>query len=123
MTAVDKLSFECAPGEIFGLVGPDGAGKTTIMRMLAGVMAPDEGAIAIDGVDVVAEPERVRSHVELHAAALRPLRGPDGRREHRVLRRSLRHSRKDREERAERLLAASGMTPFRSAAPASSPAA
>ena len=34
--AVDRLSFSCAPGEMFGFVGPDGAGKTTIMRLLAG---------------------------------------------------------------------------------------
>ena len=38
VTAVDQLSFEVQPGEIFGLVGPDGAGKTTTMRMLAGVL-------------------------------------------------------------------------------------
>ena len=50
-------------GEIFGLVGPDGAGKTTTMRMLAGVMRPDGGAIVIDGVDVVADPEGAKQHV------------------------------------------------------------
>ena len=38
--AVDHLSFDVRPGEIFGLVGPDGAGKTTTLRMLAGVMPP-----------------------------------------------------------------------------------
>ena len=40
----------CAPGEVFGFVGPDGAGKTTIMRLLAAVMTPDEGSIAIEGL-------------------------------------------------------------------------
>ena len=48
--------LDCAKGEVFGFVGPDGAGKTTIMRLLAAVMTPDEGSIAIEGVDVVATP-------------------------------------------------------------------
>jgi ABC-2 type transport system ATP-binding protein len=42
-TATDRLSFSVNRGEIFGLVGPDGAGKTATMRMLAGVMRPDWG--------------------------------------------------------------------------------
>jgi ABC-type Fe3+/spermidine/putrescine transport system ATPase subunit len=41
--AVDALSFDVRAGEIFGLVGPDGAGKTTTLRMLAGIMPPDAG--------------------------------------------------------------------------------
>jgi len=63
VTAVDRLSLSVDRGEIFGLVGPDGAGKTTVMRMLAGVMQPDAGAIVIDGVDAVADPEGVKPHV------------------------------------------------------------
>lgn len=62
-TAVDQLSFSVNRGEIFGLVGPDGAGKTATMRMLAGVMRPDGGAIVIDGVDAVADPEETKQHV------------------------------------------------------------
>ena len=61
--AVEDMSFTVGAGEIFGLVGPDGAGKTTVMRMLAGVMQPDSGAITIDGVDVIADPERVKRHL------------------------------------------------------------
>ncbi|MFI5015999.1 MAG: ABC transporter ATP-binding protein [Hyphomicrobiales bacterium] len=61
--AVEDMSFTVEDGEIFGLVGPDGAGKTTVMRMLAGVMQPDGGAIIIDGIDVVADPERVKRHL------------------------------------------------------------
>ena len=57
------LNLDCAKGEVFGFVGPDGAGKTTIMRLLAAVMAPDEGAITIEGVDVVANPELARAHI------------------------------------------------------------
>ena len=78
VAAVDGLTFAVNRGEIFGLVGPDGAGKTTTMRMLAGVMQPDGGSIVIDGVDVVADPEAGKPHLELYAAAVRPLRGPHG---------------------------------------------
>lgn len=63
LTAVDNVSFSVRQGEIFGLVGPDGAGKTTTMRMLASVMRADAGAIRIDEVDVVADPERTKRHV------------------------------------------------------------
>jgi ABC-2 type transport system ATP-binding protein len=55
--AVDHLSFDVRPGEIFGLVGPDGAGKTTTLRMLAGIMPPDEGKANVAGFDVVRDPE------------------------------------------------------------------
>jgi ABC-2 type transport system ATP-binding protein len=63
LAAVADLSFAVQPGEIFGLVGPDGAGKTTTMRMLASVMRPDAGSIVIDGVDVLALPEQAKRHV------------------------------------------------------------
>jgi ABC-2 type transport system ATP-binding protein len=59
--AVDRLSFEVNAGEIFGLVGPDGAGKTTTMRILAGVMGADSGAATIAGCDVVHNPEGAKS--------------------------------------------------------------
>ncbi len=58
--AVDALSFDVGAGEIFGLVGPDGAGKTTTLRMLAGILPPDSGTAIIAGVDVVREPERAK---------------------------------------------------------------
>lgn len=55
--AVDHLSFDVSSGEIFGLVGPDGAGKTTTLRMLAGIMPPDEGTASVAGSDVIHDPE------------------------------------------------------------------
>lgn len=61
--AVMGASFSVARGEIFGLVGPDGAGKTTIMRMLAGVLQPEAGSISIAGVDVVTDPERAKARL------------------------------------------------------------
>lgn len=63
VTAVDRISFSVGEGEIFGLVGPDGAGKTTTMRMLAGVMRSTSGAVRVDGVDVIALPELAKHHV------------------------------------------------------------
>jgi ABC-2 type transport system ATP-binding protein len=63
LTAVDHLSLSVNRGEIFGLVGPDGAGKTATMRMLAGVMRPDDGNLMIDGVDARADPEEAKQHV------------------------------------------------------------
>jgi len=61
--AVDHLSFDVRPGEIFGLVGPDGAGKTTTLRLLAGVMPPDEGSAIVAGSDVVSDPEGAKHHL------------------------------------------------------------
>ncbi|MDD2875925.1 MAG: ABC transporter ATP-binding protein [Acidiphilium sp.] len=63
LEAVRDVNFAVATGEIFGLVGPDGAGKTTVMRILAGVLRPDSGQVMLDGVDVGAEPERAKSHL------------------------------------------------------------
>ncbi|MFW6330665.1 MAG: ATP-binding cassette domain-containing protein, partial [Gemmatimonadota bacterium] len=63
LVAVDALSFEVAPGELFGLVGPDGAGKTTTLRMLAGILTPSDGDATVAGFSVVAEPDRVRPHI------------------------------------------------------------
>ena len=61
--AVDDLSFEVHSGEIFGLVGPDGAGKTTTLRMLAGVLAPDSGSATVAGFDVGHDPEGAKHHL------------------------------------------------------------
>ena len=58
--AVREVGLSVRRGEIFGLVGPDGAGKSTMMRMLAGVLAPDAGRIIIAGVDVVRAPEAAK---------------------------------------------------------------
>ncbi len=63
LDAVRDLSFDVAPGEIFGIVGPDGAGKTTTIRMLAGVLPPTTGTAAVLGVDVATDPERVKAKI------------------------------------------------------------
>jgi ABC-2 type transport system ATP-binding protein len=110
--AVDRLSFSVSPGEIFGLVGPDGAGKTATMRMLAGVMRPDGGAIVIDGVDAVTDPEGAKHHVSYMPQRF-------GLYEDLTVDENIRFYADlfevppaIRRERADRLLAASGMTKF-----------
>jgi len=61
--ALDGLDLSIAEGEIFGIVGPDGAGKTTLMRMLAGVLRPTAGMIRVAGFDTVADTERAKEHL------------------------------------------------------------
>jgi len=63
VAAVEGLSLDIAPGELFGIVGPDGAGKTTTLRMLAGVLRPSEGEAWVDGVDVARDPEKAKPHL------------------------------------------------------------
>ncbi len=63
LVAVDALSLTVQHGELFGLVGPDGAGKTTTLRMLAGVMRPTAGDARLLGVSVAREPERVKHSI------------------------------------------------------------
>ena len=55
VTAIDQLTFDVHPGEMFGLIGPDGAGKTTTLRLAGGLLRPDAGRISILGRDPVAE--------------------------------------------------------------------
>jgi ABC-2 type transport system ATP-binding protein len=63
LTAVDRLNLEIAEGEIFGLVGPDGAGKTTTLRLLCGLMNPTEGSVTVVGHDVAKEPDAVKDQI------------------------------------------------------------
>ncbi len=60
VTAVDRLDLSVAAGEIFGLVGPDGAGKTTTLRMLCSLLDPSEGSARVAGHDAVREPQAVK---------------------------------------------------------------
>ncbi|GMV06758.1 MAG: hypothetical protein AMXMBFR53_30330 [Gemmatimonadota bacterium] len=63
LVAVDGLTLDVGRGELFGVVGPDGAGKTTTLRMLAGVMRPTAGTAMVEGVDVGADPEGAKPHL------------------------------------------------------------
>ena len=62
-TAVDGISFEVSPGEIFGFLGANGAGKTTAMRMLCGLSYPSSGSGTVAGFDIVREGEQIKRHI------------------------------------------------------------
>jgi ABC-2 type transport system ATP-binding protein len=113
VTAVDHLSFDVRPAEIFGLVGPDGAGKTTTLRMLAGVMPPDEGNAIVAGSDVVRDPEGAKHHLSYMPQRF-------GLYEDLTVDENIRFyadlfgvNKREREERASQLLGAAGMSEFR----------
>src|SRR4029077_19672532 len=63
MTAVDHVSFTIRTGEIFGILGPNGSGKTTTIRMLCGLMKPTQGTGIVAGADVSREPEKVKARI------------------------------------------------------------
>ncbi len=61
--AAEQVSFTCRPGQVYGLLGPNGAGKTTTLRMLSTALKPTSGTAFVNGLDVVKEPQKVRSQV------------------------------------------------------------
>jgi ABC-2 type transport system ATP-binding protein len=110
--AVDQLSFNVVRGEIFGLVGPDGAGKTTALRMLAGVLAPDSGSATVAGFDIIRDPEGVKHRISYMSQRF-------GLYEDLTVGENIRFyadlfgvARVERERRASELLKAAGMSPF-----------
>jgi ABC-2 type transport system ATP-binding protein len=112
VVAVDHLSFDVKRREIFGLVGPDGAGKTTTLRMLAGVLTPTSGSAAVAGFDIVRESEAVKNHISYMSQRF-------GLYEDLTVDENIRFyadifglSRTDRMRRAATLLEAAGMSPF-----------
>jgi ABC-2 type transport system ATP-binding protein len=111
--AVDHLSFDVRAGEIFGLVGPDGAGKTTTLRMLAGIMPPDEGTARVADFDVIHDPENAKRHLSYMPQRF-------GLYEDLTVVENIRFyadlfgvNRREREERSAALLQAAGMREFR----------
>ncbi len=72
--AVDDLTLAVPPGEIFGFLGPNGAGKTTTIKMIVGILTPDSGTIAIEGLDNRREPlacKAITAYVPRLSGALR----------------------------------------------------
>ena len=63
LIALDRLSLEVPKGELFALVGPDGAGKTTTMRLLCGIMDPTSGDAKVAGYSILREPERIKEKI------------------------------------------------------------
>jgi ABC-2 type transport system ATP-binding protein len=62
-TAVNKVNIKVEPGEVFGFLGPNGSGKTTVIKMLTGILPVTEGRAFVDGVDVRQDPETVRLRI------------------------------------------------------------
>ncbi len=62
-TAVDHISFEVKKGEIFGFLGANGAGKTTAMKMLTGLLSPSSGSASVNGFDVYTESESIKKSI------------------------------------------------------------
>jgi ABC-2 type transport system ATP-binding protein len=61
--AVKQLNLSVSRGEIFGFIGPNGAGKTTTLRMIGGVIAPTEGSVMIDGINISDDPENAKKRI------------------------------------------------------------
>jgi ABC-2 type transport system ATP-binding protein len=61
--AVQEVSLHVASGEIYGLVGPDGAGKTTLMRLLCGALHPNRGSVQLGGIDLLRHPDKARAQI------------------------------------------------------------
>lgn len=63
LEALKNISLEVAPGELFGIIGPDGAGKTTLFRILTTLLLPESGSATVDGCDVVKDYKQIRQRV------------------------------------------------------------
>ena len=63
LTAVSHLNLRIEEGEVFGLLGPNGSGKTTTIRMLCGLLGPSEGTAVVAGIDVRVAPEQIRQRI------------------------------------------------------------
>ena len=63
--ALDGVSLNVPVGQVFGLLGPNGSGKTTMVRILATILSPDSGSATVDGKDVVKQADAVRRSIGL----------------------------------------------------------
>ena len=63
IVAVNRLNLSVSEGEIFGFIGPNGAGKTTTLRMMSGIIAPSEGSVVIDGMNLADHPAQVKKKI------------------------------------------------------------
>src|SRR5829696_8086208 len=63
VVALQGISFDVDKGELFGIIGPDGAGKTSLFRILTTLLLPDEGRATVDGFDVVKDYKQIRNRV------------------------------------------------------------
>lgn len=113
ITAVDGVSCDVRSGEVFGLLGPDGAGKTTLFRMLSAVLEPTAGTARIAGFDIRANPDRLKSRIGYMPQAFTLYRDLTVEENLRFAAEIFAVPRKLIPERMERLLAFSQLGPFR----------
>ncbi len=111
--ALSGLSFEVPQGELFGLIGPDGAGKTTTLRILAGLLTPDEGTAEVDGCDVVQDRVALKHRIGYMPQRFGLYQDLSVDENLRFCAELYELESKGVEERARRLIAACDMTPFR----------
>jgi ABC-2 type transport system ATP-binding protein len=113
-SALKGISFEIGKGELFGILGPDGAGKTTLCRILAGLMKPTEGSVTVGPFDVAKESERLKHHTG-YMPHNYGLYGDLSVEENIDFYADIfRVSKTERRERMDRILGFTGMAPFKS---------
>ncbi|MGD8699274.1 MAG: ABC transporter ATP-binding protein [Gemmatimonadales bacterium] len=112
LRAVDRLTWDVARGELFGIVGPDGAGKTTTLRMLAGVLRPTSGDATVSGLSIAHEPEAVKHQIAYMSQRFGLYTDLTVRENIDFYADLYRVPRKERSRRIERLYQFSGLGPF-----------
>ena len=113
MWAVRDLDLEVRRGEIFGLVGPDGAGKTTTMRLLSGILAPSKGDATVAGYSITNDAEAIKTRIGYMSQRFGLYSDLTVEENLRFYADLYEVSRKEREPAEERLLGFSNLTPFR----------
>ncbi len=111
-TKIGPVSFEVKPGEVFGLLGPDGAGKTTTLRTLCGILEATEGQATVLGYDVRRDPEAIKQRIGYMSQRFSLYGDLTVAENIAFFADVFQVSTRERPERTERLLAASRLTPF-----------
>jgi len=113
ITAVKDLALTVSEGEIFGLVGPDGAGKTTTMRLLTGIMDPTSGDALVAGYSILRDPEAIKEHIGYMSQRFGLYPDLSVMENVHFYADIYGVERRGREEKVDRLLAFSNLTPFK----------
>jgi ABC-2 type transport system ATP-binding protein len=112
VVALEDISFSVERGELFGIVGADGSGKTTLMGVLAGLIPPDEGQVTVAGLDVARRPKALATSIGYAAGALSLYRDLTLGQNFHFFADLYRLPLREYRERAQRLLELTGLAPF-----------